>query len=275
MLIDWPQILLAAFLAGVAALSAHRMNMLDRGGAWAAALLGTWVLGLGGWPWAALLLLFFASSNLFSRAFRARKAAVAADFAKGGRRDWAQVAANGGVPALALLAALLGLIPLDGAWLAYAGALAAVNADTWATELGVLSPGLPRLITTGRRVARGSSGAISLVGSLASLLGALLVAAMAFWFPATAVALVAIPAVALAGLAGAFLDSLLGATVQAIYYCPACEKDTERHPWHSCGSPTTLQRGWRWLDNDWVNFISAAFGALMALLLTTLLASVA
>ena len=274
-MINWPQVLLATFLAGAGALSAHRMAMLDSSGAWAAALLGAWVLGLGGWPWAALLLLFFASSSLLSRAFRARKAAVAADFAKGGRRDWAQVAANGGVPALALLAALLGLIPLEGAWLAYAGALAAVNADTWATELGVLSPGLPRLITSGRRVARGSSGAVSLVGSLASLLGALLVAAMAFWFPATAVALVAIPAVALAGLAGAFLDSLLGATVQAIYYCPACEKNTERHPRHSCGNPTALQRGWRWLDNDWVNFISAAFGALMALLLTTLLASVA
>ena len=37
-----------------------------------------------------------------------------------------------------------------------------------------------------------------------------------------------------AGLLGALFDSLLGATVQAIYYCPACEKETERHLIHLC-----------------------------------------
>lgn len=275
MLITWLPILLAALLAGAAALAAYRLGMLNRSGAWAAALLGTWVLGLGGWPWAVLLLVFFVSSSLSSRIFKARKAGVQADFAKGGRRDWAQVAANGGVPALALFLAVLGLIPQQMAWLVYAGALAAVNADTWATELGVLSPGLPRLITTGRRVARGTSGAVSLFGSLTSLLGGLLVGAVAVWFPAAQIGLMAFAAIGLAGLAGSLLDSYLGATVQAIYYCPACDKSTERHPLHSCGTATTLQRGWPWLDNDWVNAISAALGAILAPLLAALLASVA
>lgn len=275
MLISWPQIALAGFLAGAAALLALRLGMLDRSGAWAAALLGTWVLGLGGWPWALLLLLFFGSSSLLSRAFKARKAGVEADFAKGGRRDWAQVAANGGVPALVLLLAVLGWIPAYSAWLAYAGALAAVNADTWATELGVLSPGLPRLITTGQPVARGSSGAISLLGSLASLLGGLLVGVVAVCFSAVELDWGAVVTIGLAGLAGSFFDSLLGATVQAIYYCPSCDKATERHPLHSCGTGTTLQRGWPWLDNDWVNAISAALGAALALWLTALLAPVA
>ena len=42
--------------------------------------------------------------------------------------------------------------------------------------------------------------------------------------------------VTLAGWLGALFDSLLGATVQSIYYCPTCQKETERYPLHSCGT---------------------------------------
>ena len=63
-----------------------------------------------------------------------------------------------------------------------------------------------------------------------------------------------------AGLAGSFADSLLGATVQARYRCPACEADTER-PVHRCGSPTVLVGGWRWFDNDLVNLAASCCGA--------------
>ncbi|MCW5888854.1 MAG: DUF92 domain-containing protein, partial [Anaerolineales bacterium] len=55
---------------------------------------------------------------------------------------------------------------------------------------------------------------------------------------------------------------------QAIYYCPNCKKETEQHPQHTCGTPTRLQRGWAWLNNDWVNLLSALC-ALLVLLATT------
>ena len=45
------------------------------------------------------------------------------------------------------------------------------------------------------------------------------------------------------------VDSILGATVQAMYYCPACEKETER-PIHNCGTRTRPMRGVNWLNND-------------------------
>lgn len=249
--------LLAAGVSGLA----WRLHMLDVSGALAATLLGGLVFGLGGWPWAILLLAFFGSSSLLSRAFSGHKRKVATDFAKGGRRDWAQVAANGGFGALLLLAAAFGGLRADWAWVAYAGTLAAVTADTWATELGLLSSGLPRLITTWKEVPPGSSGGLSLMGTLASLLGGALIAGLAVLLNGEAGGAGTFVAIAVAGLGGSLVDSLLGATVQSMYYCPACRKETERHPRHSCGAPTEVLRGWPWLDNDWVNFISSGLAA--------------
>jgi uncharacterized membrane protein len=150
--------------------------------------------------------------------------------------------------------------------------MAAVNADTWATELGVLNPSPPRLITTGKTVERGTSGAISLLGSLAALGGAGLVALLAAAFSTQTPDplrgfLIVMTASLLGGLAGSFFDSLLGATVQAMYYCPACQKETERHPRHLCGAETVQRRGWGWLNNDGVNFAASLAGALVAMAL--------
>ena len=67
----------------------------------------------------------------------------------------------------------------------------------------------------------------------------------------------------LGGLVGSLFDSVLGATVQAIYWCPTCKKETERHPTHTCGSPTSQVRGWSWFNNDMVNFACSLMGAIV------------
>ena len=256
-------------ILGIAiSLAAYQIRALSRSGAIAAAVCGGIVFGLGGLSYAVLLLVFFISSSALSRAFARRKASLSEKFSKGSRRDWGQVMANGGLGALIVL--LHAWLPEQTwLWIAYAGAMAAVNADTWATELGVLNPGPPRLVTSGKIVERGTSGGVSLLGSLAALGGASLIAIcatlsapqdMANYTAAAAL----LAAVALGGVVGSFFDSFLGATIQAIYFCPACQKETERHPLHLCGTETRPLRGWRWLDNDLVNFLASLAGALAA-----------
>lgn len=275
--------MMAQFFSGlllgvVVSLLAYRAGALSGNGALAAAISGGLVFGLGGWPWAILLLTFFISSSALSRAFAGRKADLSEKFSKGSRRDWGQVFANGGLGAL--IVTLHAWMPEQTwPWVAFAGALAAVNADTWATELGVLNPAPPRLITTGKIVERGTSGGVSLWGSLATLGGAGLVALGGALLapdlpergstPAAAAALLA--AITLGGAAGSVFDSFLGATIQSIYHCPQCQKETERHPRHLCGTETRHLRGWRWLDNDVVNFLASLVGALAAVVLWRLL----
>jgi uncharacterized protein (TIGR00297 family) len=254
------QLLTGLLLAILIAYLAYRARSLNCSGAFAAFIVGTVIFGLGGWGWAILLLTFFITSSGLSRMFKERKREANEKYAKGGQRDAGQVFGNGGIPTL--FAALSVFFPdATWPWLGFAASLAAVNADTWATELGVLNPTLPRLVTNLRKVVeKGTSGGVSPVGTLASLAGAGLIGLEAALLFPSGVNWVFFVLVTLAGLLGALFDSLLGATVQAIYYCPACQKETERNPTHSCGTETTQIRGWKWLNNDWVNFACGAFG---------------
>lgn len=257
------QIFLGFLLATIIAILAWRIGALSRSGALAAVLSGGLIFGLGGLPWAVLLMTFFISSSALSRASKARKTILAEKFAKGSQRDWGQVMANGGLGALLAVGYYVSHQP-EWLWLAFAGAMAAVNADTWSTELGVLSPIPPRLITSGKIVERGTSGGITLAGTLSAVGGAALVGVFAILFSPRSELLLILGIISLAGLLGALFDSILGATLQAIYWCPTCNKETERHPLHTCGSQTSQIRGWSWFNNDVVNFACSLMGAMIA-----------
>lgn len=245
----------AAALAAVVAAAAWRARSLSTSGAIAAFAIGTIVFGSKGWPGAAVLFAFFLPSVVLSRAGRKRKRAML-DVGKQGARDAWQVLANGGVAAACALPYGGGYASLTAA--AFAGAFAAAAADTWGTEIGTLVRGAPRSILTFRPMATGLSGGITPAGTLATFAGAALVAAVAF---ATHVA--AFVPVLAGGVAGAFLDSVLGASVQALRWCPSCAIACETNP-HHCGTPTSLRRGLGWLENDAVNLAATLAGAIVA-----------
>ncbi|HLJ35452.1 MAG TPA: DUF92 domain-containing protein [Ktedonobacteraceae bacterium] len=263
------------FSTGVG-LFAYRRRSLSRSGVAGAMATGSVTVGMGGWSWGLALIYFFVSSSLLSH-FRSReKERTAADkFSKGSQRDFLQVIANGGVATALSLAHGLTNSQSTGELLqaGYTGALATANGDTWATELGVLNTRQPRLITTGKPVAPGTSGGITLLGTAASAVGGLSLG-LVFWLlqgfrkapvGAASARLLSLPVIGLlSGLLGSLADSLMGATLQAIYYCPTCEKETERRI-HSCGTATLPLRGIAWFDNDVVNFIATLCGALIGI----------
>lgn len=258
-------LLAAALVAAVA----YRWRALSASGVAAAITVGTLVVVGAGWWGGLVLVWFFVSSTLLSLVGRSRRGETGAITARGSRRDAIQVLANGG-PA-AVLALLVGRLPPDSgriALAAFAGSLAAVAADTWATEVGRFSPTPPRSLVSRRPVPPGTSGGVTLLGTAGSVAGAVALAAIASATapPLEAPTLPAFGAVAAAGVAGSLADSLLGATLQAAYHCPACGRPTEQRV-HRCGTPTVLVAGVPWLTNDAVNLAAALVGAGIAALL--------
>ena len=160
--------------SGIAFL-AHRRGSLSPGGVAGAIATGTTTLGLGGLSWGGAMVYFFVSSSAFSHYKEREKAQTATEkFSKGNRRDLKQVAANGGIATLCAVG--YGFTPSPAVRAAleagYIGALATATADTWATELGVLSSSTPRLITTGQPITKGTSGGITPLGTIAAAGGA-------------------------------------------------------------------------------------------------------
>jgi len=250
---------LGMVLALAVALGSYRIAFLDAGGAAFTFILGTLIFGVGRIGFTLPILAFYLLSSLLSLSGRRAKKRAFSLIEKGGRRDIWQVLANGGVPGLLLL--LWYFNPGELFFLLYLGAVAAVTADTWGTEIGLLSRPDPRSILSLRRVPPGTSGGISLLGLAGSLLGSFVLISVGALVSPHAVGPHLFVLMVFAGFAAGLADSLFGATIQAQFRCPVCAKMTEKTT-HCQGARSTFVRGVRWINNDVVNFFCALCGTL-------------
>jgi len=246
------------------ALAAYRKKSLTLDGSVGATFMGTIIYATSGLFGSAIMILFFISSSLLSHFKKGLKEKVVRQFEKTGHRDVFQVFANGGI---GLIYSVLFYATKNPSFLLMMGiSFAAANADTWATELGILNRHDPISLRTLRRVEKGTSGAVSLLGTSAALLGAMLIGI----FTALGFKLVdfrvlgftyveSFAMVTLGGFAGSLIDSILGATVQGVYYCHEIEGETEKSTYN--GKPTMLVRGFRFVNNDIVNFLSISLSS--------------
>ncbi len=299
-------IILAPIVLGLLAIFSYKKRIVTKSGLVAAFFLGLGIWWLASWTWFFLLLLFFLATSLFTHYKYQRKRQFGAAQEKGGARAWSNVLANGMLPLTFVIAGyILGSLgggidafgrtnvgigpllftayPIMGVtFAAFIGALSTATADTLATEIGLLNPTHPRLITKPWKIVPpGTSGGVSLMGELATIVGALMIGGVAsiiahpIWYIVFGTTLmpelgtfapITIVIVAMAGgFAGCTVDSLFGATIQGMWRCRCCGKETEKRV-HCC-EPAEYLRGNRIFDNNIVNLISGLVGAIIAALL--------
>ncbi len=255
---------LALLLAGCVSIIALQFKWLTTSGALSAAIVGAAIYWLGGMYALAPLLVFFFTGSILS--ILVLKTQTRSRHVQYGPRSAAQVWANGVIPVLLVgyIAIIRGHVPeyqLPNIELLYLSALAAVNADTWATEIGMLFGGSPRSLRTWKLVAPGSSGAVTAAGIVGTIAGAIVLPASVarLWqLNAAQLALVA-----WAGVIGSFSDSIMGASIQAGYRSRESDELFD-----APGSSNLLQaRGLRWITNDTVNLLTSLIGVLAAIIL--------
>ncbi|EIT85167.1 hypothetical protein A374_10505 [Fictibacillus macauensis ZFHKF-1] len=253
--------MIIALLLAVAVYCAYRFSLLTGAAALCSWLIGILVYVAFSGAGLILLLFFFLSSSVIGLWGKSRKRELATLVHEKHGRTIGQVLANGGVALLAASGQCLLPHPF---WLVlFVGSLAEATADTWASEVGVLAKGQPFHLLRLQRVAPGVSGAVSLLGTTAAFLGALITATVAlafFSFPSSNGWLLL--SVVFGGFGGNLIDTIVGGSLQVSYHCRVCQTEVEEEI--HCGHRTKRYKGWRFFDNNVVNFVSCCLGGLLA-----------
>ncbi len=216
------------------ALIARTMGAVTDGGGLAGVLVAFVLMLAAGLPGFVPLATVFLLTALTTRWGYARKQTLGV--AERGRgRSASQIFANLCAAALCALPTIWFPRFTDVLLLAAMAALAEAAADTVSSEVGQATANNAYMLLDFRPAAIGTNGAISVEGTLSGCIAASIVAWVSAFsglvpWPWT-------PLVAAAGVAGMFLDSLLGAT------------------WENAGK----------MGNDSVNFVSTVFAADLAL----------
>lgn len=247
---------LAAFiLASIIAILSFNLKFLTREGSLAQFILAILIFGFGGLKWALPIVAFFFLSSILTIVRTKKNKSVETYFEKPGQRDQYQVLANGGIGGLLVL--LSQFIKPELLYYIYVSSLASVCADTWATEIGTMWKAKTVSILSFNEEEQGTSGGISLNGMLGSLLGAVIISLSSlYWIGLDKLNYLFI--IASAGFLGSIADSILGASVQAQFNCSVCGKITEKKI--HCLKNASKIKGFYWINNDVVNFVTSLIG---------------
>lgn len=218
-----------------------------------------------GWKWFVIILIFHAVAAQFTKYKYEMKRRKGFAQEKGGARAWPNIVANGVVATLFAVAG--GFSSLGVFLFGFIGAVSTATADTLATEIGLLNKDKPRLITNLRKeVPAGTSGGISPMGEMGTLLGGLImgISVLLLKIGNHGNEMILLAAV-ISGLIGCTFDSFIGATIQGMFKCKICQNVTENKK--HCGNKTIRVRGSGYIDNNMVNLMATTVGALFAVII--------
>lgn len=177
-------------------------------------------------------------------------------------RNYIQVVANGLVALVSSVAFIITESPL--CIIPFVASLAEAFSDTVASGIGAFATNVYDPFRR-RRCEGGLSGGMSLEGTTASLLGALLISSVAYALGLAGYGLTELFVVAVSAFLGAIFDSMLGSLIQVKYRCTVCGALTEKE--EHCDAPTVQESGITAIDNDVVNILSCTFASILALVL--------
>ncbi len=191
------------------AVLAFWLRAVDLSGALAGAAVAFLFYAVAGLPLFGCLFLVFVLTWAATLAGRSKKQALGvAERSRG--RSASQVMANLFVATACVVYDQISTS--DGFFIVCAiAALAEAAADTVSSEIGEAFGGIPRLLTTFAEVPPGTNGGVTLIGSLAGIVAASLVAFAGFALFGGSLMAVA----AAAATIGMFFDSLLGAAFES------------------------------------------------------------
>ena len=270
-------ILLASFLNAPIGFFAYKKEWLEKEAVIVAFFISL-IAFLASFIFWILLITFFISSSALTKWRGKRKKEVAEKFEKTGKRDKYQVTANGF--AVTLMAVLFLITDSSYFVQGYLAAISTVTGDTWATEIGVFSKEDPRwILNLKKNVPKGTSGGISLLGTMAAFTASLFIFSTYFLIDFFGQSFTSISSpeneifpIFIATIIGFFsvmIDSFLGATIQGYNECKKCKIKTEKNI--HCGEKTLLIRGKKWFNNDMVNLSSSMIAVVLALILSLFL----
>jgi uncharacterized protein (TIGR00297 family) len=237
--------MLSVPLAGIAvnavvAAAGYAARTVNVAGALCGAVIGLVIYAALGWQGWMLLFVTFVAAAIASRMGLARKQRLGIAEERGGRRGPGNAIANTGVAAVAAMLAGLDVHP-EAARLAFVAALATAGSDTIASEIGKAFGRRTFSITAFSPVPPGTSGAMSLEGTAAGVLGALGLGAAGAALGIVSYATV--PIVAAGATVGALLESWLGATLEG----PGILNNDVLNFLNSAAGAAATLAAWQWL----------------------------
>ena len=249
------------FLSLLISILSFKFNFLTKSGTFAVLILAFIIYGIGGWQWTVPIVTFFISSSVLSKVRKSKNQKIESFFEKTGRRDYVQVFANGGTALLLII--LYFFSGIQSIYMLYVVSIAAVCADTWATEIGTMKVNTTYSILNLKKVDQGISGGISFIGILGAFAGTFLISLSSlYWVNINYVFYIFV--IAASAVFATVVDSILGSTLQAQYKCVICNSITEKQI--HCDTKSVKHRGLSWMNNDAVNFLSSLVGVIFCFL---------
>lgn len=166
-----------------------------------------------------------------------------------GARNEMQLIANCMVAVIAI--SLFGITRNEMFLVAYIATLAETIGDSVASDVGVLSKSDPIDVCSLKRVQRGISGGVSVIGTVSSFL--ICIYSSFVYFAVYKQSWVNVIVIVVSSSVGILLDSILGSKIQVQYKCKICNKYTEKEC--HCGEETLYEKGVRFFDNSRINLI--------------------